>query len=319
MLRMTEETSTFAAKAAAEDAVDLERRSLLRGFWQGAAGFWGARGTSASWALSGVLLLVVLLTIAASYGMNVWHRVIFDALQTRDSGTVLQLSMLYLPLLAGSVVLSVMQLCARMTMQRRWREWLNKLFLDRWFKNGRYYQLNLVAGSHQNPECRIADDVRIATEAPIEFATGATTAVLSAVTFIVVLWAVGGAFTLHIGKTALTIPGFLVVAAVLYALVASGTMAIIGRRLITVSENKNQAEAEYRYVLTRLRENAEGIALLKGDDEERRGVDTSFRAVFLAWRDVCIQTMRTTIVCSISVTSRGPSAPPTRLPSSPVA
>jgi vitamin B12/bleomycin/antimicrobial peptide transport system ATP-binding/permease protein len=253
-----------------------------------------------SWLLSGILLLIVLLTIAASYGMNVWHRVIFDALQTRNSETVLKLSMLYLPLLAGSVLLSVMQLCARMTMQRRWREWLNKLLVDRWLRNGRYYQLDLVGGAHKNPESRIADDVRIATEAPIEFATGATTAVLSAVTFIVVLWMVGGAFTLHVGKTALTIPGFLVVAAVLYALVASGTMSVIGRRLITVSENKNQAEAEYRYVLTRLRENAEGIALLKGDDEERRGVDTSFRAVFLAWRDVCIQTMRTTIVSQTS-------------------
>jgi putative ATP-binding cassette transporter len=300
MLSTTGATSTLVPEKPGENAVEFERRSLLRSFWHGAVGFWGARGTRVSWLLSGILLLIVLLTIAASYGMNVWHRVIFDALQTRNSETVLKLSMLYLPLLAGSVLLSVMQLCARMTMQRRWREWLNKLLVDRWLRNGRYYQLDLVGGAHKNPESRIADDVRIATEAPIEFATGATTAVLSAVAFIVVLWTVGGAFTLHVGKTALTIPGFLVVAAVLYALVASGTMSVIGRRLITVSENKNQAEAEYRYVLTRLRENAEGIALLKGDDEERRGVDTSFRAVFLAWRDVCIQTMRTTIVSQTS-------------------
>jgi len=232
--------------------------------------------------------------------MNRWHRVIFDALQTRDSGTVLQLSLLYLPLLAGSVFLTVMQLWARMTMQRRWREWLNKLLVDRWLKNGCYYQLNLVGGAHKNPECRIADDVRIATEAPIEFATGATSAVLSAAMFVVVLWTVGGAFTLHIGETALTIPGFLVIAAVIYAGVASGTMLVAGRRLITVSENKDQAEAEYRYVLTRVRENGEGIALLHGDDEERRGADKSFKTVFLAWRDVCIQTMRTTIVSQTS-------------------
>jgi putative ATP-binding cassette transporter len=55
-----------------------------------------------SWVLSGTLLLIVLLNLAASYGMNLWHRVIFDALQTRDSDTVLLLSMLYVPLLAGS-------------------------------------------------------------------------------------------------------------------------------------------------------------------------------------------------------------------------
>src|SRR5215471_1803544 len=300
MLRKTRETSAVAPEGPGEDAVELERRSLLRSFWQSAAGFWGEGWARASWVLSGILLLIVLVSLAASYGMNVWHRVIFDALQTRDSGTVLQLSMLYLPLLAGSVFLTVMHLCARMTMQRRWREWLNNHLIDRWLKNGRYYQLNLVGGAHKNPECRVADDVRIATEAPIEFATGATTAVLSAAMFIVVLWTVGGAFTVHIGETALTIPGFLVVAAAIYAVVASGTMLVAGRRLITVSENKDQAEAEYRYVLTRVRENGEGIALLQGDHEERRGVDKSFKTVFLAWRDVCVQTMRTTIVSQTS-------------------
>src|SRR5262245_42840853 len=188
---------------------ELARQSLLRKFWQSAAGFWVGHGMS--WVLSGTLLLIVLLHLAASYGMNVWHRVIFDALQIRDSDTVLQLSMLYLPLLAGSVFLSVTNLGARMTMQRRWREWLTNLLIDRWLKNGRYYQLNLVGGPCRNPECRIADDVRVSTEAPIEFATGATTAVLSAAMFIVVLWTVGGAFTAHIGETTLTIPGFLVV------------------------------------------------------------------------------------------------------------
>jgi putative ATP-binding cassette transporter len=146
--------------------------------------------------------------------MNVWHRVIFDALQARDSDTVLELSTLYLPLLAGSVFLTVMHLWARMTMQQRWREWLNKLLIDRWLKSGRYYQLNLMGGAHKNPECRIADDVRIATEAPIEFAAGATTAVLSAAMFIVVLWTVSGTFTVHIREAAFTIPRFLVVAAV---------------------------------------------------------------------------------------------------------
>ena len=126
------------------------------------------------------------------------------------------------------------------------------------------------------------------------------TAVLSAATFIVVLWTIGGALTVHLGGMVITIPGFLVVAAVIYAVVASGSMVVIGRRFITVSENKNQAEAEYRYVLTRLRENGESIALLQGEDEERSGVDKSFKTVLRAWRDICIQNMRTTIVSQTS-------------------
>jgi vitamin B12/bleomycin/antimicrobial peptide transport system ATP-binding/permease protein len=254
-------------------------------------------------------LLIVVVNLVASYSMNVWSRVIFDALEKRDSATVLELSILYLPLLAGSVSLTILQLWARMTMQRRWREWLNKLLLDRWLKNGRYYQLSLVGSIHKNPECRIADDVRIATEAPVEFAAGATSAVLSAAMFIAVLWTVGGAFTVHIGGTALTIPGFLVVAAAVYAVVASGTMLAAGRRLVAVSETKDQAEAEYRYLLTRVRENGEGIALLHGDDEEHCGADKSFKTVFLAWRDVCIQTIAS-LAGAIDAGEIAPEGPP---------
>ena len=272
----------------------------MRRFWKSAAGFWGQRGTRLSWVLSGTLLLIILLNLATSYGMNVWTRVIFDALQKKDLDTVLFLSMLYLPLLAASVFFSVMQVHARMTTQRRWREWLNNHLVDRWLKNGRYYQLNLASGAARNPECRVADDVRIATESPVDFVTGMITAVLSAATFIVVLWTIGGALTVHLGGMTITIPGFLVVAAVIYAVVASGSMVVIGRRFIAVSENKNQAEAEYRYVLTRVRENGESIALLQGEDEERSGVDKSFKMVLRAWRDICIQNMRTTIVSQTS-------------------
>jgi putative ATP-binding cassette transporter len=285
---------------ANEQATELNRRYLLRRFWKSATGFWNKRGMRLSWALSGTLLLIILLSLATSYCMNVWTRVLFDALQNKDSSTVLFFSMLYLPLLAASVLLSVIQVYARMTTQRRWREWLNNHLLARWLNNGRSYQLNLVSGAHENAEYRVAEDVRIATEAPIDFVTGMLTAVLSAVTFIVVLWTIGGALTVHVDGIAITIPGFLVIAAAIYAVGASVSMLVIGRRFISKSENRNQAEAEYRYVLTRLRENGESIALLQGEDEERAGVDKSFATVLRAWRDICIQYMRTTIVSQTS-------------------
>jgi vitamin B12/bleomycin/antimicrobial peptide transport system ATP-binding/permease protein len=189
---------------------------------------------------------------------------------------------------------------ARMSMQRRWRDWLTHHLLDRWLKNGRYYQLNLVTGDHKNPEYRIADDVRLATESPVEFAAGVTTAVLSAVTFIAVLWTIAGSLSFDLAGVEITIPGFLVVAAVIYAVLASGSMVLIGRRFVTVSENKNQAEAEYRYVLTRLSENGESIAVLGGEDEERNAVDNSLATVLDRWREICSQTMRTTIVSQTS-------------------
>jgi vitamin B12/bleomycin/antimicrobial peptide transport system ATP-binding/permease protein len=295
-----EDDETAELNITASEADRLSRRFLLRRFWRDATGFWGRRGAPRSWLLPAALLLIILLNLAASYGMNIWNRAIFDALEQRNGSTVLFLSMIYFPLLAASVFLTVMQVYARMTTQRRWRAWVSTHLLDRWLKDGRYYQLNLIGGDHKNPEYRIADDVRLATEAPVDFVTGIVAAVLSALTFIGVLWAIGGSLSFQAGGTTVTIPGFLVIAAVLYAVIASGAMVYIGRRFITVSEDKNQAEAEYRYVLTRLRENGESIAVLGGENEERDGIDQSLRAVLRRWRDVCFQTMRTTVVSQTS-------------------
>jgi len=269
-------------------------------FVKSVAGFWGKRGAPLSWVLSGSLVLIIFLNLAASFGMNVWNRLFFDALQAQQSKAVLLLSALYLVLLVASVFLSVTQVYVRMTAQRRWREWLNNLLMDRWLTNGRHFQLNLVSKAPKNPEYRLAEDVRVATELPVDFATGAITAFLSAGTFVVVLATVGGPITVHLGGAAMTVPAFLVVAAVVYAAAASGLMMLIGRNFSAVSENKNQAEAEYRYALTRLTENGEGIALLRGEREERAEVDKSFAAVLRAWRDCCFQHMRTAVVSQTS-------------------
>jgi vitamin B12/bleomycin/antimicrobial peptide transport system ATP-binding/permease protein len=284
-----------------ESANKIKRRLLLRRFWQSAFGFWSnIRGLHVSWILTGAILLLILLTLATSYGMNVWNREIFDALEKRDPSRALFIALIYFPLLAASVCVAVAQIYAKMTMQRRWRAWLTHHLLDRWLRNGRYYQLHLVTGDHRNPEYRIADDVRLATESPVDFAVGLTTAVLSAMMFIAVLWTIGGSLSVQVGDFTITIPGFLVVAAVVYAVFASGFMALIGRRFVTVAEQKNQAEAEYRYTLTRLSENGESIAVLGGEEEERAGVDQSLANVLSRWRDICMQTMRTTSIAQTS-------------------
>jgi vitamin B12/bleomycin/antimicrobial peptide transport system ATP-binding/permease protein len=289
-----------ALEESGEETEELRRQYLLRRFWQTAGRFWSDRGRQISWVLSIVLFIIILLNIAASYGMNLWNRAIFDGLEKKDASTVLFLSLIYFAILAASVTVNVTQVYARMTLQRRWRRWLTDSLVDRWLKGGRYYQLNLVSGDHTNPEYRIADDVRIASESPVDFVTGVVTAFLSAATFIVVLWTIGGALEFMLGGFHVYIPGFLVIAAVLYAVIASTSMAFIGRRFVAVSEDKNQSEAELRYVLTRLRENGESIALIQGEEEERAGVERSLKKVLRTWRDICFQTMKTTVVSQTS-------------------
>jgi putative ATP-binding cassette transporter len=279
-----------------EEAEQVRKDYLLTRFWISARGFWGRNGDRLAWLYSIGLGVLIVLTVAFQYGINVWNRAIFDAIETRDASTVFHLTAVFFPLAIGSIVLGVAQVFARMGIQRRWRAWLTASVLTRWLKNGRYYQLNLVGGDHQNPEYRIAEDLRVATDSPVDFLAGVTSALLSAATFIVVLWTIGGALTVTLGGSAITIPGFLVIAAVLYAAIASGSILVIGRQFVQVSEDKNQAEADFRYTLTRVRENGESIALLGGEEEERGGIDRNFTSVLRQWARLAGQHMRTTLV-----------------------
>ncbi|CDX27334.1 ABC transporter related protein [Mesorhizobium sp. ORS 3324] len=283
-----------------EEAERARKKYLLRRFWISGRGYWGRRGDKLALPFTFGLLLLICANVGFQYGINVWNRAFFDAIELRDVHTVYVLSAVFLPLVAGSISLVVTQVYLRMTLQRRWRSWLTTAVIARWLAHGRYYQLNLVKGDHTNPEARISEDLRIATESPVDFIAGVLSAFLSASTFIVVLWTIGGALSLPIAGASVTIPGFLVITAVLYAAITSTSMVVIGRHFVQLSEQKNQTEAEFRYVLTRVRENGESIALLGGEKEERSGIDTTFGRVLRQWALLAGQHMRTTLVSQVS-------------------
>ncbi|TPK69774.1 ATP-binding cassette domain-containing protein [Mesorhizobium sp. B2-4-15] len=279
-----------------EEAAQARKKYLLRRFWISGRGYWGRHGDRLAWPLTIGLLVLIGVNVGFQYGINVWNRAIFDAIEQRQAHTVYFLSAIFLPLVAGSIGLVVAQVYLRMTMQRRWRSWLTTSVIARWLDHGRYYQLNLVKGDHQNPEARLSEDLRVATESPVDFVAGVTSAFLSASTFIVVLWTIGGALSFSLGGSTITVPGFLVITAVVYAAITSTSMFIIGRNFVRLSEEKNQAEAEFRYVLTRVRENGESIALLGGEEEENSGIDKTFAGVLKRWARLTGQHMRTALV-----------------------
>ena len=284
---------------AAEERASL-KKYLVRRFWMSAKGFWGRNGDKYAWALVALLLAIVAAQVYIQYQINVWNRAIFDALEQKNAGVVAWQALIFAPLALGSIALAVAIVYARMTTQIRWRRWLTNHLIDRWLEHGRYFHLNLMEGDHKNPEYRISEDVRISTEAPVDFTVGVVSAFLSAATFVGVLWFVGGDLTFNWGETPITIPGYLVLASVLYALIASTVMVFIGRSYVTASEGKAQSEAELRYALTRLRENGESIALIDGEREEKEGLSAILTDVLDRWREIRKQYMKTTIVAQSS-------------------
>jgi putative ATP-binding cassette transporter len=283
-------------KLSPEEFERARKAYLLKRFWISARGFWGRNGGRFAWLCCVALLVLIGLNVGFQYGINVWNRELFDAIEQRNAPTVYFLGALFPPLVLGSVMLVTIQVYVRMMIQRHWRSWLTTALIARWLDNGRYYQLNLIDGDHKNPEARLSEDLRIATESPVDFVAGVIAAFVSASTFIVVLWMIGGALSLPIGGMVITIPGFLVVTAILYAITTSSAIAFIGRHFVQVSEVKNQVEAEFRYTLTRVRENGESIALLGGEEEERNDLGRTFGNVLHQWALLARQYMRTTLV-----------------------
>jgi vitamin B12/bleomycin/antimicrobial peptide transport system ATP-binding/permease protein len=138
-----EETRDPSVQAVGGIATESEtpRRYLLQWFWLDARGFWGGRGGGSAWALSGLTLLTILVNLAALYAMNLWNRALFDGLEKHDASRVLFLSLVYFPIMVASVFFNVMQVYGRMTLQRRWRAWLNNHLVERWLTGGHYYHL----------------------------------------------------------------------------------------------------------------------------------------------------------------------------------
>ena len=248
-------------------------------YWRLAGGYWRGPTARIAWLYTFATIAMVIANIAVQYGINKWNAFFFNAMEQKQQNVVLSAIGLFAVLALAASAVGVFQLIARMRLQVYWRQWLTGRLAARWLEDQRFYRLSIAAPDMDAPEFRIAEDARVATEPVVDFGTGITNAVLTAVVFIGVLWAVGGdadVFGVHI-------PGFMVFAALAYSAVMSGSMVMFGRPLIRRVEEKNAAEARLRTEMGRVRENAESIALIGGEMDETRSLRVTLQKLVDAW------------------------------------
>jgi vitamin B12/bleomycin/antimicrobial peptide transport system ATP-binding/permease protein len=277
------------------DRTSLGRSHLTR-YWSSASGFWRRKSALTSWPLTIGLLLIGVFQLSVQYRLNYWNRDFFNALAQRDSAGLWHQAIIFVPLACLSVGLSVTSVWTRMTTQRKWREWLTTNILDTWLARERYRRLASVPGEYKNAEYRISYDARLATDAPVDLALGFFTSALTAAVFVGVLWSVGDSLEVSVGTVDVTIPGYLVVGAGIYALVFTGAMIAIGRNLPAVVQTQSQAEAEFLAAANQIRELGAGAKATLGEHEKHQTLRDAFREVLLRWRQLCWQLMGTTLV-----------------------
>ncbi len=247
------------------------------------------------------LVANVLLQLLTQYGLNFWNRDFFNAIGRKDQAELLTQALRFVPLAGASLALTVSSVWARMTMQRNWREWLSIRLYDYWLQNDRYVRLGGVAGDYEAPEYRIAEDVRIATDLPIDLVLGLLQSLLTIVTFISVLWSVGDSLAIDFDGVAFSIPGYLVVAVISYSVLLAFGIVLTAGHLTRIIEENKRMEAELRAVGTHVRESGEGKALPEANKQPRHSIGAALKAVIAIWRIYMWQLMRMTLVTYTSV------------------
>jgi vitamin B12/bleomycin/antimicrobial peptide transport system ATP-binding/permease protein len=273
----------------------LDQKPLLSRFWQSASQFWRQQSAWAA-GLALFLIAVVLLQLLLQVLLNLWNRNFFDALERKDGHALWIQAQLFLPLAAASILLAATSVWGRMTAQRSWREALTRHVVKTWLDKDRFRHLNHLIKGSENPEYRIAVDVRIATDAPIDLALAFFSSVLTAIAFFSVLWTIGGSIDIAVFGLTITIPGYLVFGVIIYSGAVSALMAIFGHHLTGVVERTNQTEAEFRAAVDAFREESKPLEGRPSDIDKRQTLQLELQAVLLWWREFCWQLVRTTLV-----------------------
>ncbi len=278
---------------------------FLSDAWTLAGPFWRSEERWRARLLLGVVIILNLSLVGMSVLLSYWNREFFNSLQAKDADAFWGLLFWWRQTDSGPmpgfvfvaalyILIAVYALYLRQALQIRWRSWLTREVLDRWLADRAYYRVALTDPGTDNPDQRIAEDLRQFVDNTLGLGLGLMRSVVTLFSFILVLWGLSGPATI----LGITIPGYMVWVALAYAVVGTGLAHLVGRNLIRLNFQQERVEADFRYALVRLRDNAEGVALYGGEADEKRGLRERFGAVMGNWWAIMVATKRLTFFTS---------------------
>ncbi|UYL07281.1 ABC transporter ATP-binding protein/permease [Bdellovibrio sp. SKB1291214] len=234
---------------------------------------WNSKDIKPIGLIVGAVLFVLVLNVLGEMRMNTWQGEFFRAIEKKDIPQVGTQSAIFVIIMVILLSFIVTQNWLLEQFKIRFRKWLSSHLIDEWIKPGRAYRLNIVSKESLNPDQRIQEDVKHFSELTGDLALGAFRASLFLLTFVGVLWSMSQGVIFNLGNMTVSIPGYMVWFAVIYALLGSFLATRVGRPLIKLNEERYTREANLRYALVRVSDNAEGIAFYGGEKDERKILD----------------------------------------------
>jgi putative ATP-binding cassette transporter len=268
-------------------------RQVLGEAWTLVRPYWSSEDR---WAGRGLLLVVIGLNLGIVYInvlINQWNNAFYNSLQDKNYEVFWDQLVRFTWLAGLFIVVAVYQLYLNQMLQIRWRRWLTDRYLRAWLADRAYYRMQLSAGETDNPDQRIAEDLRLFVAGTLSLGIGGMRAVVTLLSFLGILWGLSGSMTVPFGS-GWTVPGYMVWAALLYAIAGTWLTNLIGRPLVRLNFDQQRYEADFRFGLVRFRENSEGVALYRGEADELRSFGERFAAVVRNWWDIMRRQKRLT-------------------------
>ena len=270
--------------------------STLALIWRLARPYFVSEDRWAGRILLGAVIALELLIVAINVMLNQWNNRFYNALQERNWDNFVWELLFFCALAAAFIVLAVYKLYLNQWLQIRWRRWMTRQYLDRWLADANHYRMQLLGDAADNPDQRISEDINLFIDRTLTLTVGLLSAIVTLLSFIVILWTLSAAAPLLLFGTSFVIPGYLVWAALLYAMVGTALTHLIGWPLVGLNFRQQRFEADFRFNLVRVRENSEQIALLRGESDEREQLLNRFGRVVGNFMQIMLRTKKLTFL-----------------------
>lgn len=245
--------------------------------------YWRSTERSRALTLTAALVGLTILQAGVPVALNLWTEGLFDSLAERSLPRFTALLGVLVVIILANVAIVTTHLRVKRRLQVGWRDWLTRAVADGWMRDGRHYQVTFIPGEHDNPDGRIAEDVRITTEYAIDLAHSLFYVALLAGSFAGILWVLSGDLAVPLGGLELHVPGHLVWVALAYSAIGTSVALLLGRPLVRATDLRQTREADFRFGLVHARENALAVALVHGEADERHRFRELFQAMVAAW------------------------------------
>lgn len=252
---------------------------LLHQVWDLTKSYWKSEEKKKAY---GLLLAIVVLNLGVVFVLvllNEWNNSFYTALQDYAVDEIFHQLWRFTILAFSYIILAVYAYYLQQTLIVNWRRWLTRRYVEEWLSAKTYYRLEMFGKDMDNPDQRISEDVSLFVTRTLSLAIGLMKAICTLLSFIVILWNLSGPFVVSILGKEISIPGYMVWVAICYAGLGTFLIHKVGHRLVNLNFVQQRYEADFRFSMMRLRENAESVAFYHGEPHEKSVFLERFRVL----------------------------------------